>query len=155
MFVLGCSQPRGHRHPTLSIPPQGSRREICSTLQQERASPAGSGAAEGRAKETQPVIPQGSDLVHTGKAGSDRSSHKPGVGGNKARRGQSCISDSHYKNSVYWFNKFTSLFLWMTSVCTTMEGTLGEAVFRYLFTILWKDIQSVNFQTKFEHYNEK
>lgn len=36
-----------------------------------------------------------------------------------------------------------------------MEGTLGEAVFRYLLTILWKDIQSVNFQIKFEHYNEK
>lgn len=36
-----------------------------------------------------------------------------------------------------------------------MEGTLGEAVFRYLFTILWKDIQSVNFQIKIEHYNEK
>lgn len=36
-----------------------------------------------------------------------------------------------------------------------MEGTLGEAVFRYLFTILWEDIQSVNFQIKFERYNEK
>lgn len=36
-----------------------------------------------------------------------------------------------------------------------MEGTLGEAVFRYLLTILWKDIKSVNFQIKFEHYNEK
>lgn len=68
-------------------------------------------AAEGRAKETQCVIPQGSDLVHTGREGSDHSSHKPGVGGNKAQRGQSCISDSHYKNSVYWINKFTSLFL--------------------------------------------
>lgn len=48
---------------------------------------------------------------------------------NKAQQSQRCISDSHYKNSVYWFNKFTSLFLWMTSVCTTHEGTLGEAVF--------------------------
>lgn len=36
-----------------------------------------------------------------------------------------------------------------------MEGTLGEAVFQYLFTILWKDIQSVNFWIKTEHYNEK
>lgn len=36
-----------------------------------------------------------------------------------------------------------------------MEGTLGEAVFQYLLTILWKDIQSVNFQIKIEHYIEK
>lgn len=69
-------------------------------------------------RHTQAVLPQGSDLVHT-RAGSDHSSQKPGGGGNTAQRGQSCVSDSHYKNSVYCINKFTSLFLWMTSVCTT------------------------------------
>lgn len=36
-----------------------------------------------------------------------------------------------------------------------MEGTLGEAVFQYLLKILWKDIQSVNFQIKIEPYIEK
>jgi len=41
----------------------------------------------------------------------------------------------------------------MTGVVPHMEGTLGEAVFRYLFTILWKDVQSVNFQIITEQIN--
>lgn len=49
----------------------------------------------------------------TQRAGSDHSSQ------NQAQPGQSCVSDSRYKNSVYCIHKFTPLFLWMTSVCTT------------------------------------
>lgn len=48
-------------------------------------------AAEGRAKETQSVILQGSDLVHTGREGSDHSSHKPGVGGNKHNEARAAL----------------------------------------------------------------
>lgn len=72
---------------------------------------------------------------------------------NKAQQNQRYNRDSHYKNSVYWFNKFTSQLLWMTGVIPHMEGTLGEAVFWYLFTILWKDVQSVNFQIITEQIN--
>lgn len=60
-----------------------------------------------------------SDLLLSAQRGvNDYSSHKSAISGNKARWSQRCISDSHYKNSVYWFNKFTSLFLWLTSVYT-------------------------------------
>lgn len=55
--------------------------------------------------------------------------------------------DSHYKNSVYWFNKFTSQMLWMTGVIPHMEGTLGDAVSRYLCTILWKDYKVSTFKS--------
>lgn len=120
MFGLGCrvclEEPESAlriQTPHTEHPSQGPRRE-------SGAPGMCSGAAEGRAEETQAVIPQGSHLVHTGREGRQRPQQpKSGGGGNKAQRGQSCVSDSHYKNSVYWIHKFTSLFLWMTSVCTT------------------------------------
>lgn len=85
------------------------------------------------AKETQPVIPQGQI---------------------QCTQGEKAVT--HITKIV--FTGFINLHLyscqWQVLV-PHMEGTLGEAVFPYLFTILWKDIQSVNFQIKFEHYNEK
>lgn len=120
MFGLGCRACL--EEPESALRTQTTHMEHPSTRPKEgnpEHQTCAQRAPEGRAKETQPVIPQGSDLVHTGREGSDHSSHKPGVGENKAQQGQSYVSDSHYKNSVYWINKFTSLFLWMTSVCTT------------------------------------
>lgn len=120
MFGLGCRV--GLEEPGSALRTRTPHTEHPSTRPKEgnlEQQECARGAAEGRAKETQPVIPQGSEPVHTGREGSDHGSHKPGVGGNKAQRGQSCVSDSHYKNSVYWIHKFTSLLLWMTSVSTT------------------------------------
>lgn len=142
------SQPWEHGHPTVSIPPRGPRRGIQSTRNVL-------GAAGGRAKETQPVLPQGSDWVHTAREGSDHSSQNLVLVGTKHNEARAALV-THVTKIV--FTGLINLHLcsceWQVFV-PHMEGTLGEAVFRYLFTILWKDIQSVNFQIKFEHYNEK
>lgn len=112
MFGLGCSRSGGARSALRTQTPHPEHpctREGAWSTRNEL------GGSWGRAKETQAVPAQGSEQGT--REGRQRPRQpEPCVGGNKA---QSWVSDWHYKNSVCWIHKFTSPFLWMTSVSTT------------------------------------